>query len=280
MRREKSMLKKYILFLKKHPLITAVIAIVYALICIKSIPAEGFFQEFLLRTLLCGAMVFFLYQISGEKTLLSYSQSTGYVIKVAMSFWIFALLAGIFGFLASVENPVRENATLHLLICFLMFLFVGLFEEIAFRAVINDAIVYRFREKKYVFVLSAVCCSLVFGAAHVVGAELNTPLAWMQAAGKTVSAGIFGLALLLLYWKTRNIWACGVVHGVFDFLTGFSMSIFEMPEKLGSYVMTDEYAKPVIILYAADVLIELLFLWIIWRKVGSKIDYQEMRETW
>ena len=66
-----------------------------------------------------------------------------------------------------------------------------------------------------VFALSAVFCTLVCGAAHVVGADLSTPLAWGQALGKTISCGVFGLALLLLYWKTRNIWACGVVHGVY-----------------------------------------------------------------
>ena len=49
------MLQKYILFLKKHPLITAVIAIVYAIICLKCVPAERNFQLFLVRTMLCAA---------------------------------------------------------------------------------------------------------------------------------------------------------------------------------------------------------------------------------
>ena len=93
------MLKRYIIFLKKHPLITAAFAVVYAMVCIKTIRADSNFQEFILRTLLCGAMVFFLYQISGEKTLLSYTNSTWYVIKVAMGFWIFALPIGLLGLL-------------------------------------------------------------------------------------------------------------------------------------------------------------------------------------
>ena len=157
---------------------------------------------------------------------------------------------------------------------------MGLFEEIAFRAVINDAVIYRFRDKKYVFVLSAVCCSLIFGAAHVVGADLSTPLAWAQAAGKTISCGVFGLVLLILYWKTRNIWACGVVHGVYDFLVSISMCIFQTDEKRVSYVVPDENAKPVLIVYGIITVIELFVLLFVWRKVGRKIDYQEIRENW
>ena len=47
-----------------------------------------------------------------------------------------------------------------------------------------------------------------------------------QAVLKTVSCAIFGLALLLLYWKTRNIWACAIVHGLFDFFPSISGAIY------------------------------------------------------
>lgn len=275
------MLRRYIAFLKKHPLITAAVAIAYALICIHALREDTDYQVLIVRTLLCGAMAFFLYQISGEKTLVSSYNSTWYVIKVAMGFWIFALPLGVLSFFSNAEYPFWDNIPLHMLTVFLMFIFVGLFEEMAFRAVINDAIVYRFREKKYVFVLSAVCCSLVFGAAHVIGANLSSPLAWGQAIGKTVSTGVFGLALLFLYWKTRNIWACGVVHGVYDFLLSFNKGIFNMSDAGPvSYVRGDEVGMAVIVVYAVTTLIDLIIVWVVWRKVGRKINYQEMRETW
>ena len=274
------MLRRYINFMKKHPLITAVIAIAYALICIMSLPTTSYFQGLVVRTLLCGAMGFFLYQISGDKTLAASYNSTWYVIKVAMGFWIFALLIGILGLILSANAPVHDNVLLQMLTVFLMFVFVGLFEEMAFRAVINDAIVYQFRDKKYVFVLSAVCCSLVFGAAHIIGADLSTPLAWGQALGKTISTGVFGLALLLLYWKTRNIWACGVVHGVYDFLLAIRMGLFDLGTYKTEYVMEGEAGKSTIIVYVVSTLIDLFILWIVWKKVGRKINYQEMREIW
>ncbi|MBR5341715.1 MAG: CPBP family intramembrane metalloprotease [Erysipelotrichaceae bacterium] len=277
------MLRRYILFLKKHPLITAAIAIAYGVLCIKKVPTTNYFEMFLVRTMLCGAMSFFLYQISGDKTLASAYNSTWYVIKVAISLWIFAFPVGLLSFFSNAASdiPVRDNATLELLIMFALFIFVGLFEELTFRAIINDAIIYKFRNKKFVFVLSAFLCSLIFGAVHVVGYELPTLMAWLQAIGKTVSTGIFGLSLLFLYWKTRNIWACGVVHGVYDFLVGFSLAIFDIPsDSLGHYIVEDTYAMSMIRVYAINALINLVIFFIIWKKIGKKIDYDKIREEW
>ena len=109
------MLRRYILFLKKRPLLTAAFGIVYALVCIHFLPSETSFQMLLVRTLLCGAMIFFLYQISGEKTLLAYYNSTGYVIKVALGFWIFAFLGGSFGMIGHLiaDTPYWDNMALH-----------------------------------------------------------------------------------------------------------------------------------------------------------------------
>lgn len=277
------MLQKYIMFLKRHPLVTAAIAIVYALACIKLVPTATYLQTFLVRTMLCGAMAFFLYQISGDKTLAASYNSTGYVIKVAIGFWVLSFAVGAASLAVSavtgaekLDHPLRN-----LIIMFLMFLFVGLFEEMAFRAVINDAIIYAFRDRKYVFVLSAVASSIAFGAAHIIGFDTTSALAWAQAAGKTISAGLFGLVLLFLYWKTRNIWACGMVHGVYDFFTAFGRAFYKEPVTGASdYVVPDADAMPVLIVYGVMTLIMLFILWRVWKKIGKQIDYDAIRANW
>ncbi|MBR4341545.1 MAG: CPBP family intramembrane metalloprotease, partial [Lachnospiraceae bacterium] len=223
------MLKKYIEFMKKSPLITAALCIVYVVVCFKTVHTDTNFQFFIVRTMLCGAVCFFLYQISGDKTLTSCYVSTGYVILNSMGFLVMSLIMGSVLLLSNIEEqvPLNDSPVLGLIIVFLMFISVGLFEELAFRAVINDAIIYKFREKKYVFVLSAVVSSLVFGAAHIVGEfDATSAIAWGQAVAKTLESGVFGLALLILYWKTRNIWACGVAHGLFDFFAGYTEGLF------------------------------------------------------
>ena len=277
------MLRRYILFLKRSPIITAVLAIVYIIICIKTVETSSNFQMFIVRTMLCGAVCFFLYQISGDKTLTSSYNSTGYVIKVSLGLLIIPTFFGIISLVMSIQGgvPLSDSPVLDTLILFLMFMAVGLFEELAFRAVINDAIIYKFRDWKYVFVLSAVVSSIAFGAAHVVGFQATSYLAWLQAIGKTLSAGVFGLALLILYWKTRNIWACGVVHGLYDFLASFSEGVFESPPAGHiSYVTSDEYAIQAIILYSVLTVIEGIIALVIWKKIGKKIDFNEIRKNW
>ena len=273
------MLKKYIDFLKKHPLITAVIAIVYAMVCLHALKSDNNFNALVLRSLLCGAMAFFLYQISGEKTLTSYYNSTWYVIKIGIGFWIVAFIMGFFGLLVSSDNPVQENILLNTITLFFLFLFVGLFEEMAFRAIINDAIIYQFRDKKYVFVLSALTSFLAFGIAHIVGTDLSTPMAVLQAIGKIAQTGIFGLSLLFLYWKTRNIWACGVVHGVYDFLLSMRDCLFVSPQ-IDSYIASGDQGKAFVLVYCFFTLIGLFIFWSIYRKIGKKIDYEKIREEW
>jgi membrane protease YdiL (CAAX protease family) len=75
-------------------------------------------------------------------------------------------------------------------------LFVGLFEETAFRALINDSIVYQFRSFKHVFLLSAILSSLIFGYVHVMFVPVNSPIIAGQVVGKTISTALFGLASL------------------------------------------------------------------------------------
>ena len=277
------MLRRYILFLKRSPIITAVLAIIYIMVCLKTVETSTHFQTFIVRTMLCGAVCFFLYQISGDKTLAASYNSTGYVVKTSSAFLVLAAVFGIFSLVMSLGTglPMRENIPKEILILFLMFISVGLFEELAFRAVINDAIIYKFRNWKYVFVLSAVVSSIVFGAAHVLGFDVTSRLAWMQAVGKTLSAGVFGLALLIMYWKTRNIWACGVVHGLYDFLAAINMGVFKMPEEAHrSYIAEDAAAVPVIVLYSVLTIVEIVILLVIWKKVGKRIDFDEIRRTW
>ena len=277
------MLQKYILFLKRHPLITAAIAITYAILCLKCVPAETDFQVFLVRTMLCGAVCFFLYQISGDKTLASCYVSTGYVIKNAIGFLLMSLIMGSVLLISNIEEkvPLKENPILGFIIIFLMFISVGLFEELAFRAVINDAIIYKFREKKYVFVLSAVVSSLVFGAAHVLGFDPSSPVAWGQAVAKTLESGVFGLALLILYWKTRNIWACGLAHGLFDFFAGYTEGLFvPVGDSGSSYINTGEDGVRILITYFIIAAINAVLTFIVWKKVGKTIDFEKIRREW
>ena len=65
------MLKKYIEFMKKSPLITAALCIVYVVVCFNTVHTDTNFQFFIVRTMLCGAVCFFLYPKGGGSMTIS-----------------------------------------------------------------------------------------------------------------------------------------------------------------------------------------------------------------
>lgn len=162
-------MKVFINFLKKQPFLCAVLAVILAMAGIKLLDGAGLFGEAVLRIILAMAMGFFLYLISGEKTLDCCGDSTGYVIRVLTPCLILPAVIGLTGFLGFfTDTPIRSNWPVQLLAGALEMLSVGLFEEILFRAVINDGIMYQFRNFKGVWILCALVSSLVFGWVHVI----------------------------------------------------------------------------------------------------------------
>jgi membrane protease YdiL (CAAX protease family) len=273
-------MKKLIDLLKKYPLLNAFVAVFFSMITIKTLKTDTYVEMLVVRILLCATMFFLLSLISGDKTLNKCGNSTGYVIKVSLILWILALPLGILAFLGTIATEeISPDWPYHLFTCFLLFIFVGLFEELAFRAIINDAMLYQFRDKKNVFVWIAIVSCFAFGAAHVFGTVLLTPLDYIQAAGKTLSSAAFGLFTLILYWHTRNIWACGIVHGVYDFILACGNSFTGKPFS-PTYVVADEYAIWLVGVYAVMILVMLIPLGVLWKKVGKKIDFEQIRREW
>lgn len=277
-------MRKLIDYMMTHPLFTGIAGIMVAIFSIKCCNTAGdSLSEGILRMLLVGTMAFFLYFVSREKTLQKCGVETGYVVKVLSPLLITSALLGglstVSGFISHV--PMQPNWIANFFLTLFEMLFVGLFEEIAFRALINDAIVYRFRTFKHVFLLSAVLSSLIFGYAHVMFVPISSPLMAGQVAGKTISTGLFGLASLFLYWKTRNIWACGLLHGLFDFLISLPGVLFVRQQaQLTSYAVEGPTGILVIVVYAINILVNGIICLVIWRKVGKTLDFEEMRENW
>ena len=275
------MLKKIVEHLKKHPIIAAALTVIFGTVCVYTIPVENNFHRFLVRTALCGFVSFVLYQISGEKTFESSYKNTGYVLKYFSAFLIISLIQGVLLLLGNIQSSTMvDNPVIGLLNTFLFFISVGLFEELLFRAVINDAILYELRDKKNVFIIIALVSSLVFGAIHTVDVDVTSLTAWALAIGKTLETAVFGFVSLILYWKTRNEWACGIAHGLYDFLTAFSTGIFKSTQETTSYVAVNDNSSYSLIMYGVRTVIALIITYIIWKKVSKTIDFEKIRKEW
>ena len=275
------MLKKTVEYLKKHPIIAAALTVVFGTVCVYTIPVENNFHRFLVRVMLCGFVSFVLYQISGEKTFESSYKNTGYVIKCFSVFLIISLIQGVLLLLGNIQSSsMVDNPIIGLVNTFMFYISVGLFEELLFRAVINDAILYELRAKKNVFLIIALVSSISFGAIHTVDVDVTSLTAWALAIGKILETAVFGFALLILYWKTRNAWACGIAHGLDDFLTAFSTGIFKSAEETTSYVAVNANSSYSLIMYGVRTVIGLIIVLIIWKKVLKKIDFEKIRNEW
>ena len=174
----------------------------------------------------------------------------------------------------AADWPIK--IVLGLLLC----LFVGLFEESAFRVIINDAILYKFRNSRHVFVWIAVISSLVFGAVHVFPTNISTASAVANTLLKIIQTGLVGFCLLILYWKTRNILGIALAHAIYDGLTVVPGAIMNDTKDLGSADLYVNTGSDGMMIYVGLIVITSVAAAIIWRKVGRKIDFEEIRKTW
>ena len=275
-------MKRLIDILKRQPLLSTILAVILAMAGIKLLDASDTLGEGVLRVILAMAMGFFLYLISGEKTLDHCGESTVYVIKVLSGFLIFSGVIGLTGFLGFfMDAEIRGDWPIRLLFSAFEMLAVGLFEEVLFRAVINDGITYQFRNFKYVWIICAAVSSLIFGWVHVISADVSEPLLMAQAVLKILTCAEFGLGMLFMYWKTRNIWGCALVHALFDFLPGWQYSVFKLEEaSTGSYVNSGNDGILSIVVYTVEAVIMFFVVIQIYRKVVKKIDFEELRQSW
>lgn len=275
-------MRKTIDFLKQHHIITAIIAVAVAFASTRLFVQDSIAIIALLRILLTMTMSMFVYLISREKTFENCHTTTGYVFRWGLVTIIFELIlfVGFIGTLFSGESVAAAGWPTRLLLAIVACIFVGLFEELTFRAVINDALLYSFRNNKHIFIWIAVVSSLVFGAVHVIGPNMFSSGAITGTLLKTVSTAISGLCWLILYWKTRNIWGIALIHGLCDFTTFIQSAITETTAKLGG---AENYSNTGAIgngIYIAQIVFSLIALIILWNKIGKKIDFEEIRNNW
>ncbi len=284
-------MKKFYDLMKKVPLLAGIVGVVLGIVSIK-IVGHGYAQigkeGMMIRIVMTCVSLLFLYLISGPKIFENSSNETGYALKKLLPFIIYAAIAGVVSFVAALSaKPLRSDWPVVLIIGAVEMLFVGLYEEISYRALINDAFLYQFRDKKGIFAVIAVVSCLVFGYIHVMSVDISTPLAFAQAAMKIINCALYGFSFLVIYWKTHNIWAGAVAHGIYDLCTAVVSNLFEDGGSNG-YVMegTIESEGTVLNMGAmalAYYLFEFVFmiiLTIVMIRVLKTIDFEKIRKEW
>ena len=135
-------------FLKKHCLITLIIAEIIALVGIYFVYAEVYFFAALQRFILVFALCPLLYLISGNKAFDASNKKTFWkTFKPLILFSFYTLGSACFSVIGMIfmKAGLVSNWPLQLITMMLYAISIGFFEELAFRAIAFDAIMYKFR---------------------------------------------------------------------------------------------------------------------------------------
>ena len=286
-------MKGFIDFLKKQPLLTGILGVTFIGGCIRVLGPRmvGDFEAGAIRLAFALSGVVFLYLISRDKAFEKSNNKTFYVMLVLLPTLFFPLLISISQLAHNIINktPLADNWFISILIITFEYLCVGLVEEITSRGLINDSILYQFRNSKIstkkLFIIIAIADVIVFGAIHLIGSNFSSPTAAILGIIKTLSSGIGGLAYLFLYWKTRNLWAVSIIHGLFDYILDIPVAMFRKVGEVASttqdYVgMQGSDVTSAIVVQLIVILIDVIICVWIWKKHMKDVDFEEIRQTW
>ena len=153
-------MKKIIDFLRANPLITGVTGIIMGFFVLRILGTGGnsdLLSMGLLRFAVAMIEIVFLVLISGGKTFDKCCNTTGYIFRRVIPIFVFVFIFVGIGTVVDITSgqPLASNWPVQILLSAFLCLFVGLYEETAYRAIINDALMEQFRDHKGVFKLIA-----------------------------------------------------------------------------------------------------------------------------
>ncbi len=93
-------------------------------------------------------------------------------------------------------------------------LFVGLFEEIAFRGIIFPLLLGKFKNNKLGIFAAVAVSSVLFGAIHLINLLSSDPASVIMQVGYSCLIGAMCAMAMLM---CRNIFVCALLHAAFDF---------------------------------------------------------------
>lgn len=220
--------------LKDNPLYSSLLLVIYGFgigLCgnylFKIVDEFVFGKEFICESLSLISVII-LSIVMGKKSIyfknylnLFKSLLTGGVIFITS---IIVLISQIFYGLNNYKNIASAKNII--LIC-LLYLTLGFFEEILIRGIVLDTLLNKYDKTKKGIFSSILISSFVFGIIHFI--NLSFGLNIYAVIVQVIFCFIFGIYLGALYARTRNIYACSIIHGLWDLSTAicliFNLSI-------------------------------------------------------
>lgn len=216
-------------FTKKHPAILAALTVlfVYGLLKLMNLLPMGPLSLGIKEAIMAVIVFIVTFLFMGKEKVRFSLKGGGYGFRVLRGYFILIAVItvlGIFANLLAAQMGERGPAyqPIGMINITLAGLFVGVAEEFAFRGLVFGGLLQKLGNSKKSIILAAFASGLLFGVMHVVDSffagKVTDGVAVVTAVLKTLQAGIFGVVLAFVYYKTRNLFAVAALHSLDDFL--------------------------------------------------------------
>ncbi len=270
-------------YLRRHSVLTWFISILlYIVIMIGSMFFEySDLNSIISYALQCLMLWGCLYVIGGRGPFDKRRKGAGYVFTNGWPVLILPMMFFMMGIISPVTEgtPLNPDWPVRLSAGFIMMMLAGLSEELCFRSAACEALLPKLRNTKHPFILTAVISGLVFGLMHVVLEGIDGWMSVLLGIMKILTTGLFGASMMILYWKSRNVLAIGLLHGLYDFLTSCIDYLFVMEETAEEVSYTGGGMETLIV-YLVQLAVNLLVLRAVYKSTGRSGDYQQIMEEW
>jgi len=155
------------------------------------------------------------------------------LIAISYSF----LLPYLDALMTGTEAVLTLKPVSHIIIFTITMILIGSAEELTFRGVIANVLFDKYGKSSAGVWFSTIMTGVVFGAMHIFNA-INPEISFFSALVQSIAAGVIGMALTAVYYRSRNIWLLIFLHAFIDFGALFSSGFFDsgsMTSTIGSY---------------------------------------------
>ena len=165
----------------------------------------------------------------------SFKSGFKYIVPEFIMATIFLIIS--ISTIASSSMPINVFSIINLLVyC----IFIGIVEEFLCRGWLLNEFLERFSNNKKEIILSIIFSSFIFGIIHFINIDASQN--FIQTLVQVLNAGVSGIFLALVYYKTKNIWLVVFAHFYWD----FSLMLMEHNQLVECY-NASETSTPVVL---------------------------------
>lgn len=149
-------------------------------------------------------------------------------LKGFLWYGLILIIAILFQFVGNYQPPEKTflEALPMIVYFFIITLAIGIYEELLCRGLLFHSFRNYFGDTNKGIYLSAIFSSFVFGMMHLMNL-IWSPTLILSTTCQVIYASFVGFLFRVIYYRSENLIACMLLHGIFDFTAYFWFSFSE-----------------------------------------------------